>query len=213
MLLDGWEAFKAGKYKTLNEMTRSLGYDHSGVPMRLRKLIPSDEYKMVLAQARNRNKRRYTQAEVRKWFDKWLGSQRPLRELTGDDMPHFHTLGKLFKQFFPVEYEDAIERKSGKGYQIGRAFEYRCRDMLKKLGYVVFRSPRSLSAADLVAMKQGTILLVQCKTRKDSFKKEERAALKEMADSVGGIGLLAWRGRRGTGIVWETLDGAVYQPS
>lgn len=210
-LLKGWEEFRAGKFKKLNEMTRSLGYDHDGVPMRLRKIVPKVEYRAVMDNARESRKRQYTEEEVRVWFEKWLASHRPLREMQGDNVPHFHELGRLFKRFFPVEYEDAIERKNGKGYQIGRAFEYQCRDKLRAKGFVVFRSPRSLSAADLVALRRGEILLVQCKTRRDSLKPKEREDLQMMADAAGAVALLAWRGRKRHGINWERLDGISFQ--
>lgn len=47
-------------------------------------------------------------------------------------------------------------------YARGRRFEYRTRDYLKRLGWFVVRQPRS-SFPDLIALKAGAILLVECK--------------------------------------------------
>lgn len=155
-------------------------------------------------------KRHYTEAEVRAWFGAWLASNRPLKELSLPGAPTAQVLGKLFHQFFPEEYDSAVESRRTRAYQIGRAFEYRCREALEARGYVVFRSPQSKGAADLLALRPGSVLLVQCKTRKDRFDKDERVALEEIARKAGGIPLLAWRGRKGEGIRWETMDGSEF---
>ena len=47
--------------------------------------------------------------------------------------------------------------------QRGTAFENRTRKYLEENGYWVIRSARSLGEADLVAVKPGQMLLVQCK--------------------------------------------------
>ena len=205
-LLSAWDDLKQGKYVTLTEMSVSLGYSprSNAVSRRLKELVSKESYDEALA---NQRARRYPKETARVWFEKYLKSGRPLRELQIDGAPHYATMGRRFRDYFPVEYEDAVEAKSGKGYQIGRAFEYRCRDALRARGYVVFRSPRSLSAADLVALRAGTILMIQCKTRRDSMTKKERLELLAMARAAGGRAVFAWRGRRGTGIVWEDLSG------
>lgn len=50
-----------------------------------------------------------------------------------------------------------------KKYTSGRYFEYRVRNYLHNLGWTVFRSAGSHTMADLVALKPGKVLLVQCK--------------------------------------------------
>ena len=49
-------------------------------------------------------------------------------------------------------------------YQRGRHFEYRVRQHFIKEGYIVLRSAGSHTFSDLLAMKGGEILLIQCKT-------------------------------------------------
>lgn len=48
-------------------------------------------------------------------------------------------------------------------YARGRQFEYRVRNFLRALGWVVFRSAGSHTCVDLTALKPGYVLLVQCK--------------------------------------------------
>lgn len=48
-------------------------------------------------------------------------------------------------------------------YASGRAFEYRVRDELRGDGYFVVRSAGSKGIVDIVAIRPGQILLVQCK--------------------------------------------------
>jgi Holliday junction resolvase len=47
-------------------------------------------------------------------------------------------------------------------YQRGRRFEYKTQNYLRKQGWYVVRQPRS-QCPDLVAFRDGTILLVECK--------------------------------------------------
>lgn len=46
----------------------------------------------------------------------------------------------------------------------GYRFEHRCQKYLRDNGYFVMRSPASKSPIDLVAIKPGQVLFVQCKT-------------------------------------------------
>ena len=70
------------------------------------------------------------------------------------------------KKYFIDEWEHVIESKQIKQtwYRYGRQFEYRVRDDLKSLGYFVMRSPASKTPIDLIAVKPGVVLMVQCKT-------------------------------------------------
>lgn len=209
-LLQAWEDLKQAEYVTVADMVRSLGY-RASMPKRLRKLIPEEEYRETLAQVEDR---KYPRQQVEEWFNTWKSQKRTLREMQEVGAPSSQVLSRLFKKHFGVEFEDACEAKAGRGYIIGRQFEYRCRDYLRKRGYVVFRSPRSQSPADLVAMRSGTILLVQCKTRKDMFSSIERSGLTKMAQDAGGLALLAYRGRKYTGVIhWETMAGEPHEAS
>jgi len=48
-------------------------------------------------------------------------------------------------------------------YQAGANFERRVKKHLQEQGYCVFRSAGSHSPADLIALKAGEVLLIQCK--------------------------------------------------
>jgi len=104
----------------------------------------------------------------------------------------------------PGEYDAVIEEKAGRRdlkYKKGRAFEYRIRDDLRRHKYWVLRSPQSRSVLDLVAIKKGSILLVQCKLNQD-LGLDERRQLVELADSLGARAILARR-RDGRGIWYK----------
>lgn len=82
----------------------------------------------------------------------------------------------------------------GKLYIRGRHFEWRVRDHLIKQGYFVSRSPASRSPVDLIAIKKGEGLLVQCKTTPRLSKKDAQI-LKSLADSIGFKAILSYRVR------------------
>jgi Holliday junction resolvase len=99
---------------------------------------------------------------------------------------------RAMKRFFADEWEHVIEAKVPKQsmYRVGRAFEYRTRDYLKSIGYIVMRSPGSRSPVDLVAIKRGGVLLVQCK-RGGALPVGEWNALYRMATSSGSVPVMA----------------------
>jgi hypothetical protein len=91
-----------------------------------------------------------------------LGLGRYCKEYALDDLGFSRTM----QQFFPDEWDHTIEAKAPRQtkYRYGRAFEYRVRDDMRKLGYFVLRSPRSGSPIDLVAIRRGEVVFIQCKT-------------------------------------------------
>lgn len=120
------------------------------------------------------------------------------------------SMKRLLKVSFPDEYDEAVEkRKSGcSQYKKGRVFEYRVRDDKKRQGYFVLRSPMSKSPVDLVAIKHGAVEFIQCKTSREYFRQDERKTLIELAESVGTIPVLAYRGKGGIyryPIIYEIL--------
>lgn len=96
------------------------------------------------------------------------------------------------KLHFPDEWDHVMELKAPKSnkYRLGRAFEYRTRDHLKERGYFVLRSPMSRSPVDLVAIRRGEVLFVQCK-RGGYVGVEEWNALFDLAASTGAVPLVA----------------------
>ena len=77
-----------------------------------------------------------------------------------------------------------------KSYRKGRAFEWRVRDYLRGKGYLVVRSAASKGPFDLVALRKGEVLLVQCKYH-GYISKKERETLVRVARMVGAIPVLA----------------------
>lgn len=99
---------------------------------------------------------------------------------------------KAMRSRWPDEYEAVIESKTplSTRYRLGRAVEYRVRDALIKQGYYVMRSPASKSPIDLVAIKPGQVLFIQCK-RGGALPPAEWNAIYDLATSSGAIPILA----------------------
>lgn len=74
----------------------------------------------------------------------------------------------------------------------GRRFEYRTRDLLRKSGWYVVRQARS-AFPDLIALKEGNILLVECKVD-GRLSKTERTDINRLRKLVRGVPVLAFRG-------------------
>ena len=68
-------------------------------------------------------------------------------------------------------------------YYKGRRFEYKVKRDLEKKGYLVFRLAGS-KPIDLIALKRGEIVFVECKTHKN-ISAGELDKLREMAVKVG----------------------------
>lgn len=80
-------------------------------------------------------------------------------------------------------------------YEKGRRFEYRVRDLFKDHGFIVIRGAQS-KPVDLVCLKEGRSILVECKIRKSSLGKNGRMELINMAKTSKAIPVLAYRERR-----------------
>lgn len=116
--------------------------------------------------------------------------------------------GRTLRKFFPDEWDAEIEAHAPRQtlYRFGRQFEYRVRDALREHGYFVLRSPQSRSPIDLVAIRQGAVLFVQCK-RNGALGVVEWNTLLDLARSVGAIPLLAEVAAiRGHINYWRLLD-------
>lgn len=93
----------------------------------------------------------------------------------------------------------------GRNYRRGRAFEYRVKHHLEKHGCFVVRSASSHGPADLVALKEGKALLVQCKMR-GNLSKVEKEELIHAASLAGADCCLAYLdpyGRRREIVLWK----------
>jgi len=80
-------------------------------------------------------------------------------------------------------------------YEKGRRFEYRVRDLFKKHGFLVIRAAQS-KPIDLVCLKDGDSLLVECKVNKSSLGKNGRKELLHLAKASKAKPILAYRENR-----------------
>lgn len=102
-------------------------------------------------------------------------------------------LRKMLKAHYPGWYSAVMERRNlqwSAVYRKGREFEYAVRRDLMRRGFVAMLSPRSEGPADILAVRSGTILLVQCKLY-GALRKQERRRLREIAEISGGLPVLA----------------------
>jgi len=131
--------------------------------------------------------------------DSSLGLRRYCAKKGYDDLGFSRTM----KKFFSDEYEHVIELKVPKEgmYRRGRRFEYKVRDHLRGLGYFVTRSPASRSPIDLVAIKAGSQLLVQCKVG-GYMGPDEWNAVYDLATSIAATPILAEYKARQTPLYW-----------
>jgi len=133
-------------------------------------------------------------ADVRTLFETYRDGRRSIKPFAQAHGSSATSLKNLFQAKFPAEYADTIEQKMSRSglYKKGRAFEYRVKDFLIKQGYFVLRSPVSAGPMDLVGLKRGIVLLIQCKTNR-ALSKVERGILCDLSDSIGAHALLANR--------------------
>jgi len=80
-------------------------------------------------------------------------------------------------------------------YEIGRRLEYRIRDLFRKKGYFVIRAAQS-KPIDLVCLRNGRSVLVECKAGSSFLGKERRRELLDLAKQAGAAVILAKRKRR-----------------
>jgi Holliday junction resolvase len=74
-----------------------------------------------------------------------------------------------------------------KSYVKGRRFEHYVKDKLEARGWIVARSAGSKGPFDLLAVKNGKILLIQCKWRRSMVAKN----LIDVALKAGGLPIIA----------------------
>ena len=77
----------------------------------------------------------------------------------------------------------------------GRRFEYRVRDFFRKKGFVVIRAAQS-KPIDLVCLKRGQAIFVECKTEKSGLGMKRRQELLGLAEAAGAMPLLGVRKKR-----------------
>ena len=80
-------------------------------------------------------------------------------------------------------------------YATGRRLEYRVRDLFRKRGYFVIRAAQS-KPIDLVCMRNGKTVLVECKAGTSFLGAERKKELLEIAQQTGASVVLAKRTHR-----------------
>jgi len=90
-------------------------------------------------------------------------------------------------------------------YAKGRRFEWSVKDLLEARGWIVVRAARS-KPVDLVAMKDGRILLIECKYD-SSISKDRKRLLLELAGRAGARPILAKKRRYERGLRLIDLRG------
>lgn len=80
-------------------------------------------------------------------------------------------------------------------YEIGRRLEYRTRDLFRRNGYFVIRAAQS-KPIDLVCLRNGRSVLVECKAGRSFLGKERKRELLDLAKQAGASIILARRRRR-----------------
>src|SRR5256885_6321795 len=74
-------------------------------------------------------------------------------------------------------------RKKLSNYETGRRLEYRIRDIFRREGYLVIRAAQS-KPIDLVCMRDGKSLLIECKTDRSYLAKDTKKQLPGLAEQA-----------------------------
>jgi len=77
----------------------------------------------------------------------------------------------------------------------GRRFEYQVRDFFRKNGFVVIRAAQS-KPIDLVCLRRGEAIFVECKTEKSALGARRRQELLSLAEAAGAVPMLSVRKKR-----------------
>ncbi len=144
--------------------------------------------------------------EIKILFDKFKSGKYNLSQFCKRNKISQSSFRSKCKSLFPDEWEACIESKKPKQtqYQLGRSFEYRTRDLLIKNGYYVVRSAQSKGLIDLVALKMGKVLIVQCK-RGGLLDKGEWDELFSLARRIGAVPVFTERADGLNTNFWEII--------
>jgi Holliday junction resolvase len=186
----GKERFRSNDFKEKVSQTRKAMFANGTLKS------PTIGLKRPDLAERNRKDAKFTEETVHALYKEYATHKGGLRGFARAKGCNSNYLRHLFWRFIaPDQLELVMEAKKGQcnKYAIGRCFEWRVRDHFKKNGYFVLRSPQSAGPVDLVAIKKGEVLFIQCKTH-GYMSRIEKQKLCELAVSVGAKPLLIWRG-------------------
>lgn len=144
-----------------------------------------------------------TEQAARMLFDQFKASSLGVMEWCKRQQLDDESFREAMRSRWPDEWEHVIESKTPltSPYRRGRALEYRIRDQLRDDGYFTMRSPSSKSPVDVVAIKHGEVLFVQCK-RGGILAPAEWNVLYDLAVSCGALPILAENPRAGAYRYW-----------
>ena len=135
-----------------------------------------------------------TDDEADAWFQKFSSSKVGVTVFMRK-----HGLGVRWHQEmmerFPGDWDVVVESKATRTsrYRLGREVEYAAKRKLERFDYFVLRSPASKGAADLVALRLGEVLVINCKRNLRQCGPEDWNRTFRLAESIGGIALVAGR--------------------
>ncbi len=95
-------------------------------------------------------------------------------------------------------------------YEAGRRLEYRVRDIFRKQGFLVIRAAQS-KPIDLVCMKDGRSMLIECKAGRSFLGEDRRKELLSLSDQAGAVMVLARRRKRSVELT-KLVDGQPLDP-
>ena len=90
-------------------------------------------------------------------------------------------------------------------YEAGRRLEYRIRDLFRRQGFLVIRAAQS-KPIDLVCMKDGKSMLIECKAGRSFLDKDRKKELLSLSHQAGAPIILARRRRRAV-VLTKLVDG------
>lgn len=177
----------------ITKFAKELGKSSDAVILKAKKLELSKIWNIA---KQGKKSTEMIEKKARKLFDGFKKSRYGIAMFS--KMKGYSEVGlkKVFKKYFPDEYEFLLEEKRMRKdlwYKKGRRFEYRIRDYLKNRGYWVLRSPRSATSVDLVAIKKNSILMIQCKSGAAGISSKERKDILQICEQTGACPILAYR--------------------
>jgi len=86
--------------------------------------------------------------------------------------------------------------KVGSKYKKGHRWELKVKKMWEAKGFIVYRSAGSKGAADLIALKNGKIVLIQVKVNKKPSRSEVAKLLKEAKKCKATALIVLWNSKK-----------------
>lgn len=171
----------------LNALAKKMRRDKSGICLAAKR--------MGLTSQKRPGRQKFRDEQIKKLFDRFKKTKHlTVKQFCRKHGIHQDTFANRCKELFPDEWDLMIDGREFKQtkYRIGRQFEYKVKADLEKSGYFVLRSPRSKGLIDLIALRKGRILCIQCK-RSDPLWAPEAKKLFDFAVSIRAEAVCAYK--------------------